>query len=224
MTSGARTGLYGKHPAFGDFLQAGLSRETTEALGRWLDPTLAAIRRETGADWKAFWQDGQALRFWAGKAVFGKTVAGILRPSRDRVSRDYPLILAVEGAAVPLPGHDGTTDQHLWARMESHLNMTRPGAGAASLIAGFDPGVPPEDRTAAPAALSAHHPEGDLDALLRAAGRADADHATLSRTYWWAPPGPDRLPLWLACQGLPAEGSLRWLIGGIRRTGDPHGS
>lgn len=222
MTASVRIGIWGKHPAFGDFLQAGLSRGASDALAAWLDPALAAIRQRAGPDWDTLWHGGQTLRFRIGRSVLGSTLAGVLCPSRDKIGRDHALVLAVEGGAMPVPGQGGVADQALWDCMQAHLRDARPGAGAASLLAGLDLRVDPEPAEPMPPLLSAHHPEGRLDALLRAASRAEASRAAQDRSYWWTAPSHGRVPVWLGCHGLPDAESLQWLLVGIHASGDVH--
>ena len=165
MNANARLGLMGKHPGYGDFLRAGLTNETAEALENWLDKTLSELRDSLGNNWAVFWDHSQDLRFWTGRAVLGCTVAGVLRPSRDRAGRRYPLILAAEAVTGPT----------LWA----------------------------------------HHPEGNLDALLSSAASVDAERAILNRSYWWAPGTKERAAVWLGCSDLPTAPALGWLFAGL---------
>ena len=214
----AHIGLIGKHPGYGDFLRAGLSQTTADALSDWADRTLSDLRDSVGNDWPAFWAGAQSLRFWAGRAVLGRTLAGILRPSQDRVGRRYPLILAAEGAHVPPPMQ--AEDQSLWAGLESHLDAAQPGQGAKALLDGLSVAVAPEDAqtTATGPTIWAHHPEGDLDALLRSAAKADPERAMLIRSYWWAPGRSGRAAVWLGCTGLPNAQALGWLLTGVAAT------
>ncbi|KIN75142.1 Type VI secretion-associated protein, family [Sulfitobacter noctilucae] len=210
----------GKHPGYGDFLQAGVSEHLIEAMNGWLDATLPPLRDQMGEDWGAFWDGAQNLRFWVGRAVLGRSVAGLLHPSRDRVGRRFPLLLLVEGANVPVPlGAD--VDHSLWDAMADHLEQMEPGQGAAALLADAHVSAPAEDETTAALGptLWAHHPGGNLAALLASADAPNADRAHLSRSYWWAPGTHSktqyRAATWLGCEGLPAPQALGWLLGGV---------
>ncbi len=216
---GAQIGVMGKHPGFGDFVQAGLSKDTHDALMAWLDRTLARVQDEAHMDWKAWWAEAQGLRFWLGRDVLGVPVAGVLRPSRDKVGRVYPLILAAENVSLLVPGDGGATDQTPWEALEAHLDAMQPGKGGASLLEGLTLDLPAEgeaERALGPT-IWAHHPEGDLDALLRAAANADLSRAAQKRSYWWAPGDDTHLPVWLGCHGLPDAGALGWLLAGQPR-------
>lgn len=217
--SQAAIGLMGKHSGYGDFLRAGLSDELVDALNRWCDTCLPPLRDQMGEGWGPFWDGAQDLRFWIGRAVLGRTVLGVLRPSRDRVGRRFPLLLVAEGAAVDLPlGEDA--EQGPWEALVEHLDEMQPGQGSAALLEGLSLELPAEDAgDGIGPTLWAHHPEGDLAALLRSAEAPDAARARLTRSYWWAPGKRDktqnRAATWLACPGLPKAQALAWLLNGV---------
>lgn len=218
MNEKAKPGLLGKHPGYGDFLQTNVDEPLAEAISGWLDHTLSALRDAQGQGWAPFWDGAQDLRFWVGRAVLGRTVVGILRPSADRVGRRYPLVILLAGADVP-PPQDTPDDQDVWDQLAAQLEVMEPGQGARALLAGFAPDVDAED--AETAALGptiwAHHPEADIAKLLAAAGPADAARATVTRSYWWATGGETRAATWLGCAGLPDAGALGWALAGVQR-------
>lgn len=218
MTDTVSIGLIGKHPGYGDFLRTGISEPVAEALGLWMDATLFSLRDDMGEAWPAFWDDAQDLRFWVGRAVFGqgRTLAGVLRPSRDRIGRRYPLVLVAEGVALA-PPTEVPQEQDVWTRLAAHFDAMVPGEGARALLVGLDLALMPESEAAADEGPTvwAHHPEGNLAALLRAAVSVDAHRATAARSYWWAPGGGGRAAVWLGCQGMPDAAGLGWLLAGV---------
>jgi type VI secretion system protein ImpM len=217
MSDIATIGLIGKHPGYGDFLRWGLSDAVADAMTQWRDAVLPPLRDEMGEDWGAFWDAAQTLRFWIGRAVWGRTIVGVLRPSRDRVGRRYPLIFMAEHADVAAPL--GDVDQSPWEGIEAHMDKMQAGQGAMALMEGLSLELPRE--TAQHAALGptlwAHHPEAKLDALLRSAEAVDRDRAQLSRSYWWSPGSDAQSATWLGCPGLPEAPAMGWLLSGVRR-------
>jgi type VI secretion system protein ImpM len=208
-------GIMGKHPGFGDFIRARVDEPRAKWLEDWLNPTLHSMREGAGDHWDQLWDQGQVLRFWIGRAVAGQTLAGVFMPSRDKVGRRYPLIVLGQGMALSAPVID--PDQTYYSQIEAHLAQVQPGQGGESLLEGLDTGVAGEtdqDQASGPL-IWAHHPEGDLQALLGSAGPVDQERATLNRSYWWATGGPGRSATWLACAGLPAAESLAWCIAGV---------
>ena len=215
MAGEAKIGVMGKHPGYGDFLRWGLSEEIVDSLTRWLDTALPPLRDQMGENWGPFWDGAQDLRFWIGRAVLGKTLVGVFRPSRDRVGRRFPLIILSEGAAVAAPlSH---SDQTPWEGIEAHMSKMQPGQGAMALMEGAHVPIEAEDAELAAVGptLWAHHPEGKLDALLRKASEVDLYRAQLTRSYWWAAGSEHRAPVWLGCPGLPEAAGLGWLLGGV---------
>ena len=215
MADKANVGIMGKHPGYGDFLRWGLSEATVDGLTGWTDGVLPPVRDQLGAAWESFWDGAQCLRFWIGRAVLGKTLAGIIQPSHDRVGRRYPLIVVGEGVALAAPLSESA--QRPWEDIEAHMAQMAAGQGAEALLAGHTIEIDAEDPSMAQIGptLWAHHPEGDLDALLRKASEVDPYRARLTRSYWWAPGTADRAPVWLGCHGLPDAASLTWLLGGV---------
>ncbi len=207
--------VMGKHPGYGDFLRHGLSDAVADGLSRWVDQALFDLREDMGGGWQAFWDGAQDLRFWIGRAVMGCTIAGVLRPSRDRVGRRYPLMLLVEGAGLPPPVLDRSQD--LYEGLAAHLDAMAPGQGAEALLEGLvqDWSGRGEGQAGQGPLIWAHHPEGDLEALLHSACPVDHLHAATARSYWWAPGGEGRAAVWLAQNGLPAAASLGWLLAGV---------
>ncbi len=213
----ADIGLLGKHPGYGDFLRANVSPQVAEQLEAWLDSCLAEIRDQQGQNWPAFWEQAQDLRFWIGRAVLGRSLIGVLRCSRDRAGRRYPLFLIAQGAAVPAPLQD--TDQSAYEALAAHFSVMQPGQGGAALLDGLHLQLPAEDDAATQTGgtLWAHQPNGDLSKLLQAASAADAERALLTRSYWWAPASGAKAAIWLGCSGMPAAPALHWLLAGTFR-------
>lgn len=221
MTQGSvSVGIIGKHPGYGDFVQTGLSEATTAMLTRWIDHSFGGLRDSLGNAWPEFWDQAHDLRFWVGPAVTGKTLAGILRPSRDKVGRRYPFLLIMEGAAVPSPMQ--RADQSLWDDLDRHLNDMQPGTGARALLDGFSLRNPPaaESEGAGPT-IWAHRHDGDLTALLASAGPVEQDRAQLNRSHWWSPGSSGRAATWLACPSLPLAPALGWLLSTVEGNAVP---
>ena len=208
-------GIMGKHPGFGDFVAHGLSEAARTGLDSWLSGCLLPLKERTGDGWEAFWDGAPPIRFWIGRALAGRTLAGVMVASHDRVRRRFPLILMAEGAALPPPVID--PDQAMYEAFEAHLAVMRPGEEAASLLDGLDAPLPEAEDAAAKSegpTVWAHHPDGDLAALLAAAGPVDHARAATGRSYWWAPRGRQGSAVWLAQPGMPGPDAFGWLLGG----------
>lgn len=90
-------GFFGKIPATGDFVAAGLPRAFIDRWDRWMSMELAA-RPDEGE------LDSRIWRFTVPAAIFcDQPCAGAWRMSEDRVGRRYPFAVVAIGATPP-PG------------------------------------------------------------------------------------------------------------------------
>ncbi len=181
-------GVYGKHPAKGDFLGHGLPPALQAKLEGWLDTVLAEAREAMGADWQAVWPVAPHLHFWLGEAIWGEPVAGLLAPTQDRVGRRFPLVYLATGAeAPPPPVTDAGQD---WRRALS--------AHAAAVLARTDLDQPADLLAGAPrpdmaegvatmvaAEFWAARPGPEVGALWQDVAQADHRRAAATRSYWW---------------------------------------
>lgn len=179
-----RAGLYGKHPARGDFLWSGVEGQVLRGLESWLDAALAEARAGLGEAWATAWDGGPILRFWLGEDVLGTAACGVMAPSRDRVGRRFPLLLLrladMPGAAPAPPVIDPR--QTWYTAAESHLRALLalpPEAGAvgsADAMLAALPAAPAPDATALPGPAdfwAAREAAGDAPGMAEDTGAAD---------------------------------------------------
>jgi type VI secretion system protein ImpM len=89
-------GLFGKLPARGDFVRAGLPGDFVAAWDRWLQQVMAESRARMGEDWLPAFLEAPVWRFALAPGVCGDAAAsGVWLPSVDRVGRYFPLMIAV---------------------------------------------------------------------------------------------------------------------------------
>lgn len=87
------TGFFGKIPATGDFVAAGLPRSFIDRWDRWISMELAA-RPDEGE------LDSRVWRFTVPAGIFcDQPCAGAWRMSEDRVGRRYPFAIVAVGTA-----------------------------------------------------------------------------------------------------------------------------
>jgi type VI secretion system protein ImpM len=209
--------IYGKHPAFGDFLAHGMRHEVFVVLDRWLESVLPGLRRDLADDWEVAWSNAPVLRFWVGPRVLGEPLMGLFMTSRDRVGRRYPLIFGLTGPVTPPPvhkAHDESPYDHLWAHVAGFQMPEERPQGAETLLRGFtEPqvqGAPWEPGT--DTSLWGQRSDDDLGRLFADARAADAQQAQLARSHWWHPGLPNREAGWLGATGLPDAAALNWLL------------
>jgi type VI secretion system protein ImpM len=97
----AITGFYGKIPARGDFVRAGLRGRFVDPWHCWMQRMLAQTRAALGEAWLPAWLEAPIWQFAFAAGVCGPDPAiGLWMPSVDRVGRHFPL------AAVMLAPHE----------------------------------------------------------------------------------------------------------------------
>ncbi len=90
-------GFFGKLPTHGDFVSSALGLRLRSELDQWSRSGLIALEAALGPDWRRPFHATAAWRFVVGSGVWGPTaIAGVLLPSRDRVGRSFPLIIAAQ--------------------------------------------------------------------------------------------------------------------------------
>jgi type VI secretion system ImpM family protein len=103
------TGLFGKLPAYGDFVRRELPQSFVQPWDEWLQACLGAAREALGADFPAVWAAAPPWRFHLPAGVCGPTtVVGVLLTSEDLVGRFFPLTLAA------LPSDDAPLPNEAW--------------------------------------------------------------------------------------------------------------
>lgn len=216
------TGIYGKHPGFGDFIAAGLPDSCLNPLGDWMQAALGEWRAQVGESWQSRFDRSPRLNFWVGPALIGgEALRGVWIPSRDKTGRRFPLIVG-QSTNGPAPVMDSSQEFYLAAS-----------AVLSALVdsGGFDPrDVAGRLQSELPAQAPvveqpgwptfwAHNPELGPEPLLNNLRSADHAHAVTARSYWWFADESSGASGVLGCQGLPGLSELDWLLAGGRQTG-----
>ena len=96
-------GFFGKIPARGDFVRAGLPRSFTDPWDDWLQRAITGSRELLGERWLPAWLEAPIWHFTLPAGQCGSLpVLGVWMPSVDAAGRHFPLTLARLG---PLPAH-----------------------------------------------------------------------------------------------------------------------
>lgn len=94
--SAAASGFFGKIPARGDFVRAGLPAAFVAAWDAWLQEVIPVSRELLGEEWLTAWLEAPIWHFALDPGVCGDdAVVGVWMPSVDRAGRHFPLTLAV---------------------------------------------------------------------------------------------------------------------------------
>ncbi|MGI9418970.1 MAG: type VI secretion system-associated protein TagF [Geminicoccaceae bacterium] len=100
----AGSGVFGKIPSHGDFVQRSLPPDFVKPWDDWLQAGLASSKDVLGADWLDIYLTSPVWRFALASGLAGNVgAAGLFIPSVDRVGRYFPFTLAtLAGDASPL--------------------------------------------------------------------------------------------------------------------------
>lgn len=91
MLNDTLTGLYGKLPAHGDFIQRNLPTDFINAWDEWMQHFISASQEQMGEDWLNIYLTSPIWRFVFSPGVIDvNTWAGIMIPSVDKVGRYFP--------------------------------------------------------------------------------------------------------------------------------------
>lgn len=204
--------VYGKHPAFGDFLTAGLSDVAQNRIEDWLNTGLSTLKTAWGAAWEQGFDASPTIAFWLGaRLTGGAAVRGAMMPSRDKVGRRFVLLAGSEGAGALPPAVD-PTDTYCADIAALLAGLTPDPAKGAQGIADTLPEAEGED-VDADAAFWAARDDGDQAQLWADVAFADHLRAAHGRSYWWVTGSPTSL---YATEGFPPAEALAWLMTGGR--------
>jgi type VI secretion system protein ImpM len=210
-------GLFGKLPAFGDFLSRGLAHDFTKAWDGWLQAGILASREALGEAWLEIYLTSPLWHYALAAGACGpEAMAGVLMPSVDRVGRYFPFTLAC-----PLPQGTGPfalrRTAATWYAGAEELARAALQAGAEidQLLADLEGlGAPP----AAPAPARARLAQGLVAGLEDEQGEAAllallADLAPPG-SLWWSEGSARVPPVMLAAAGLPPAEAFAAMLGG----------
>ncbi len=204
--------VYGKHPAFGDFITAGLSGVAHDRLEAWLNASLSTLRGAWGDEWAGGFDASPMLAFWIGARVAGEAaVRGVMCPSQDKVGRRFPLLIGMEGPG-PLPPAIEPTNTYCADMAVLLADLAPDPALGAQGVIDLLPEVEGEDIDANPA-FWASRDDGDMAQLWADVAMADHLRAAHGRSYWWVVDDPTAL---YSTEGLPPAEALAWLMTGGR--------
>jgi len=213
-----KTGIFGKHPAFGDFIGAGMSKPMQVALEEWLGAVLPRVRDTLGDVWQPFYDIALPVRFWLGEAVVpaagGGPVAGVMVFSHDKVGRRFPLIALAEGAQFPPPT---LVPEQRWYDALQALMLEHDTPETAAELAdmlSLPDGFLPTAFQGGDAGFWAIHTAGAVEEMMANVAATDHRRASARRSYWWSAGDPSRTATFHSTEGWPDASVFQWLLAG----------
>ena len=102
MSANLQIGLYGKLPAYGDFIIRHLNSAFTSGWDEWLQQFISASQEQIGEGWLEVYLTSPIWQFVISPGVIDSNMwAGIMMPSVDRVGRYFPISIVQ-----PLPASE----------------------------------------------------------------------------------------------------------------------
>lgn len=232
MVNQEQTGIYGKLPAYGDFLIRNLGSTFLDPWDEWLQCFVSASREQLGEGWLQTYLTSPIWRFVLSSGVIDENMwGGLIMPSVDRVGRYFPLSIARSFAPHFSPVNFMYTQQDWFRQIESFCLMALDGDLDIDQLAANLDSIPT-------VASDLYQPTSHLgDAGPFVVGVASDDELSLIDSLpcmlnsslssslvsfsLWQTHGSELIaPLVFACQGLPPAGGVAAMLDGQWQQGN----
>jgi type VI secretion system protein ImpM len=128
VASEGQTGLYGKLPAYGDFITRKLGSSFINPWDEWLQCYVSASKEQLGDGWLDIYLTSPIWRFSLSPGVIDEsTWCGLIMPSVDRVGRYFPFSVVRSFSARVSPVGFMFTQQAWFQQIESYCLMALDG-------------------------------------------------------------------------------------------------
>jgi len=225
MISDLEIGLYGKLPAYGDFIFRNLNSSFITPWDEWMQHFISGSQEQMGDDWLDIYLTSPIWRFVLSPGVIDSNMwAGLMMPSVDRVGRYFPISL-VKPLDANINPVKYMLDQKNWfdeleAQCLSALDGSIDADGLIAAANGIELRV-----------VDNYQPTfnlGDMGPMLFGLNSSDEQIQTalpymmnaaltsgLSSYSLWQTSGSQLIsPMLFTCQGLPPIGSIASMIDG----------
>jgi len=225
MISDLPIGLYGKLPAYGDFIFRNLNSSFITPWDEWLQHFISGSQEQMSEDWLNTYLTSPIWRFVLSPGVIDSNMwAGLMMPSVDRVGRYFPISL-VKPLDANINPVKFMTDQKPWFdELESQCLMALDGSiDADALIAAVN-NINVDHRDSYQPTFNL----GEMGPMLFGLNGTDQQINTalaymlngaltsgLSSYSLWQTSGSQLIsPMLFSCQGLPPIGSIASMLDG----------
>ncbi len=225
MNTDLQTGLYGKLPAYGDFIFRNLNSSFITPWDEWLQHFISGSQEQMGDDWLDIYLTSPIWRFVLSPGVIDNNMwAGLMMPSVDRVGRYFPISLVK-----PFAQNTNTVkfmlDQSEWfdALEAQCLSALDGSIDADALVAAVNElnVQPTEDYDATfnlgemgPMLFSLNGQSEQMQLALPYMLNAALTSSLSSFSVWQTSGSQLISPMLFSCQGLPPIGSIASMIDG----------
>ena len=226
MNAELQTGLYGKLPAYGDFIFRNLNSAFITPWDEWLQHFISGSQEQIGEDWLNIYLTSPIWRFVLSPGVIDNNMwAGLMMPSVDRVGRYFPISIVKPFTSNISPVNFMLKQKDWFDVLEMHcltaLNGNIDVDELISIVTEIE--VLPQQNYQPTNNLGETGPmlfglssadEAQLDNVMPY--MLNAALATGLNSYsLWHTAGSDLIsPVWFSCQGLPPIGSVASMLDG----------
>ena len=221
-----QAGLYGKLPAYGDFIFRNLNSAFINPWDEWLQYFISGSQEQIGDDWLTIYLSSPIWRFVLSPGVIDTNMwAGLMMPSVDRVGRYFPISVVKPFAANVSPINFMMQQSNWFNTIESHCLTALDGRiDADELIANIA-----EIRVSPQQSYQPTFNLGEMGPMLFGLASGDDEqinnvlpymlNATLmtglSSFSLWQTAGSELIsPVLFNCQGLPPIGGVASMLDG----------
>jgi len=225
MISDLQIGLYGKLPAYGDFIFRNLNSSFITPWDEWLQHFISGSQEQMGDDWLDIYLTSPIWRFVLSPGVIDSNIwAGLMMPSVDRVGRYFPISL-VKPLDANINPVKFMLDQKSWFdELEAQcLSALDGGIDADALIAtaneidlrvsdNYQPTFNLGDM--GPMLFGLNSSDDQVQTALPYMMNAALSSSLSSYSLWQTSGSQLISPMLFTCQGLPPIGSIASMIDG----------
>lgn len=226
MQAGLQMGLYGKLPAYGDFISRNLSNSFITPWDEWLQHFISGSQEQMGEDWLNIYLTSPIWRFTLSPGVIDNNMwAGLMMPSVDRVGRYFPISLVKPFASNVSPVKF-MLEQTEWFNEVEALCLTAldESIDVDTLVTAVDVLPVPLSESYQPT-----YNLGEMGPMIFGLPSADGEQVKSAMPYMlnaalttglssfslWQTSGSELIsPVLFSCQGLPPIGSIASMLDG----------
>lgn len=221
------TGLFGKLPAHGDFLQRNLPSKVVNAWDSWLQTFVGSSQERLGEQWLEIYLTSPIWRFcWSPGVMDDHYWAGIMLPSVDRVGRYFPFSVLHQLPAETMPCAFMSQQNTFFERLEEPVLKALQGQTQVedllAEVSAITPDLPPNEymKQSAPKLNSGVIVDTDFNDPQASDAMPHLVDAFVSATYnsfgVWSTSGSERVePCVFVCQSMPAVAGSAAMLDGL---------
>lgn len=226
MSVELQAGVYGKLPAYGDFVFRNLNSSFMTPWDEWLQHFISGSQEQLGEDWLNIYLTSPIWRFVLSPGVIDNNMwAGSMMPSVDRVGRYFPISIVKPFPSNVSPvnfmmkqsGWFDALEAHCLAALDGSIDVDELASVVASLEVltqqDYQPTYNLGEMGSMLFGMAAHDKARSDDVLPYMLNAALA--TSLNSFSLWQTAGSDLIsPVLFNCQGLPPIGSVASMLDG----------